>query len=144
MKKLSKVFVSVATLLLAGQVFANQTQEGCLPTSVVANTTFTKAVQDPNPQQSSIWAMISDNTTYNQKEWNVVFVAVLKNATSQAEALAEGQSYFKSVPVSEPQITVFGDQVFCQYASLDNQYAVISASPPLTVNTSAQLTKKFR
>lgn len=144
MNFVSKSLLSVATLVLAGQVFAAQSQPECLPASVIANTVFTKAMNDPTSPQANVWAMISDNFSYQNSEWNVIFGAVLDNAHSSSEALEQGQNYFKTISIEEGQPLVFGQQIFCQYGSMDNEYVIFAASPPLDVSQSMSVARKIK
>lgn len=139
----SKSLLSIATVILAGQVFANQTNAECLPSSTIANITFTKAFKDRHPN-TNIWAMVSDNLKFQNREWNVVFAAVLSNVNSPQEALEKGTAYFNTISLKDAQPLVFGQQVVCEYASSNKEYVVIAAAPPFNLEGSVNVARKLK
>jgi hypothetical protein len=98
MKYFSKSLLSMATLIVAGQVFAGQApQVNCPPVSLIANANFSKVISS----FVNVWVLLSDSFKYENNEWNVLYTTMLDDIKTRPEALQKGNVLFKNESLKE-------------------------------------------
>lgn len=128
MKNLLQLVITLTILLVITPAFANK-QPDCLSKNTVANITFTSFAKYTDSHREDYWVLMSDNFEWEGSPWNVAFFVHLPNVPKD-KVLEEGRRYFKKVTVEEPNRSVYGNQVICDYGIKD-EYVIGSFSPPV-------------
>ncbi len=122
MSNIRQSLATLGALLVTCTSFASPMD--CPPVALVAHAKFVEATHDYH-DTPEIWGLASEEFQYQDRKWRVMLSATLPEATSEAEALAQGTLYFAhTVILKEPYRVPAGDNTMCLYSQEDAGYMV--------------------
>lgn len=143
MKYFSRVLLS-AVLLSTTTAYALQNNVVCPPVAMITEKAiFTHA--EESSDWVDIWGMASNRFQFANEDWNILFVVALPTAKNKANALEQGNLFFKTnVVLDKPVFQEEDDHKICMYAVNEN-YVVGAVTPPVVgCNFKATFTKNLK
>lgn len=129
----SRILIGALILLFTNHIYAQSKPSlDCPPLATITNTVFSKGQKRIYMPSDNFWVLTSEQFSYLQSNWIIQFFVSLPTASTAADALEQGQTFFKTKVAffDEPDVRTQGYWNVCTYAWDFNHYTVAAISPP--------------